>query len=864
MAEIKKIVRSAPLSNFRQAAPEAGGAFRFLAGAMEEGYNFLLPAAKAEMEARGAGIGNDLARQQIGDPTAHISMSTQGGDGFNASLARTESGGNYQAQNSEGYTGKYQWGQDRLNDYNRANGTSITLEQFKASPDIQEQAQAWHVNDIDGRVGDLVGRVVGGVTMTKNALRAMAHLGGIGGARKFVETGGAYNPADSNGTSLLDYAKTHGGAQTTVSSSGGAYTPPTMLREADGTLTARLYSPLAGPLLQISNAAAGVAYQSDIMLKGMTDMLSMSEQFALDPEGYRQASTAYVDDLVKAAPDMFKGDIRAGIEKVVEQRFLGMVEERQNDIRQRAANSSSALADRWSDTLAQAVATGNPDAIASAEAELQSILRARETLPGLSWTPEQSQNRIIKAHEAGAAIAEKARTDRGTKAKADLKLISDAAQSGRTAADETILQNPEVQSLFPDQWREAAASVMLRDEMPSFMRMTPAEQQQALAEMKSQPVAADWEMDLYGAAERAAEVNAKAWEADPIKQASAVLPDKPPALPTVEQAMQNPQTVVEALGARVAYGLGLKEKGYVDFTAFFTDEEAATYGALFGKETPPEVKAMLAGAVVAGAGPNAVQVFKELKSDDPVTLHAGMLMARGGDTVVPTMAMKGQAMLDQGMVQPPKTATTIASVDANIAKALSAIPNSEKIIGDTMKFGTAIWAYNSSPNASPKDTEQQRMKDAVQAALGQETNKRTGEVTGGVQTVGAGPVLLPTKVSGVKLDAALEKAFSGGASVPGGFSISMDGFVPSVGFGFGQEASPTAAVPWIAAGASSFPMLEGKPLKPSHAKMATYIPMGGNMYSMWVSAAGGGLTEVRDATGKTFVFDAVKLIEAAK
>jgi hypothetical protein len=35
---------------------------------------------------------------------------------------------------------------------------------------------------------------------------AVAHLGGKGGLSRFIETGGAYNPGDDNGTRLSDYA----------------------------------------------------------------------------------------------------------------------------------------------------------------------------------------------------------------------------------------------------------------------------------------------------------------------------------------------------------------------------------------------------------------------------------------------------------------------------------------------------------------------------------------------------------------------------------------------------------------------------------------------------------------------------------
>ncbi|BCB17907.1 hypothetical protein [Bosea sp. ANAM02] len=40
---------------------------------------------------------------------------------------------------------------------------------------------------------------------------AVAHLGGVNGMKKFVETQGGYNPSDANGTSLFDYFSRHGG-----------------------------------------------------------------------------------------------------------------------------------------------------------------------------------------------------------------------------------------------------------------------------------------------------------------------------------------------------------------------------------------------------------------------------------------------------------------------------------------------------------------------------------------------------------------------------------------------------------------------------------------------------------------------------
>ena len=142
-----------------------------------------------------------------------------GAAAFSAGLARTESGGNYGVQNSEGYAGKYQFGDARLDDYQRATGQKFTKEEFRLSPGLQENVQAWHVSDIDQFIRQRgYDRFIGqsmpdGTPITLNGMRAAAHLGGKGGLAKFIESGGEYNPADSNGTSLTDYMRTHAGGE---------------------------------------------------------------------------------------------------------------------------------------------------------------------------------------------------------------------------------------------------------------------------------------------------------------------------------------------------------------------------------------------------------------------------------------------------------------------------------------------------------------------------------------------------------------------------------------------------------------------------------------------------------------------------
>ena len=125
---------------------------------------------------------------------------------FRDRLAMSESSNNYLERrvNKDGsvYVGQLNFGQARLDDYMKANKVQFTQEQFRTNPALQDKVADWHFADIDRAINSL------GNAATKynmDGLRAVAHLGGITGMIRFVNSGGKINPSDELGTSLLKY-----------------------------------------------------------------------------------------------------------------------------------------------------------------------------------------------------------------------------------------------------------------------------------------------------------------------------------------------------------------------------------------------------------------------------------------------------------------------------------------------------------------------------------------------------------------------------------------------------------------------------------------------------------------------------------
>lgn len=121
-------------------------------------------------------------------------------------LIQSESSGRADAEitikDGRRFVGKLQFGDARLQDFQNATGTTFTQDEFKADEALQDEVAEWHFAQISEAV-DALGSDADGYD--RDGLKAVAHLGGVGGMRKFVQTKGSYNPADELGTSLQSY-----------------------------------------------------------------------------------------------------------------------------------------------------------------------------------------------------------------------------------------------------------------------------------------------------------------------------------------------------------------------------------------------------------------------------------------------------------------------------------------------------------------------------------------------------------------------------------------------------------------------------------------------------------------------------------
>ena len=138
-------------------------------------------------------------------------------EAFKRDMRQRESGNNYQAANTLGYLGAYQFGMARLSDFGlcvRGDDSSFywvspySKEYFLDSKTLQDSIFLKHCKDLKEKIIKKYefhfNKNWAGVRITLSGLIAGAHLGGMGGLDRFFSSWGP-GPKDAYGTSVRDY-----------------------------------------------------------------------------------------------------------------------------------------------------------------------------------------------------------------------------------------------------------------------------------------------------------------------------------------------------------------------------------------------------------------------------------------------------------------------------------------------------------------------------------------------------------------------------------------------------------------------------------------------------------------------------------
>lgn len=205
--------------------------------------------SKARVLVDGASV-LSVPSYQVADPVRGTPVSS-----FIDSMIVSESSGRPDASvtidDGRTFSGLGGVGEARLQDMKNAGvvPAGMTLAEFATAgnADLQRDALEWHFKDIDKAI-DASGALTRGYS--RDGLRGVAHIGGKGGMRRFINSGGRYNPNDSytladgtktKGTSLSDYYNKFSGA-----SNGGMTVDQRIAQEADPRVREEAFATIDG------------------------------------------------------------------------------------------------------------------------------------------------------------------------------------------------------------------------------------------------------------------------------------------------------------------------------------------------------------------------------------------------------------------------------------------------------------------------------------------------------------------------------------------------------------------------------------------------------------------------------------------
>jgi hypothetical protein len=783
---------------------------------------------------------------------AVASRSDSGGAGdirrYADAIASVESrgSGDYQAVGPETRTGNRAYGRYQVMDFNvgpwteEVLGVRMTPEQFLADEAAQDavfeakfgQALAQYGNPQDAA----------SVWFSGQPLAGNSRNDGFIDVPEYVQR--------------FNAALGEGGTPTMSAMNGEVMPPQTAIRNEQGQLEMRPLDIFTSEYDIIRQNAALGTYAAGVLNNASLALSDLRRQFPLDPDGFRQAAQGYVSRMMENAPAPIREQLLSDLQLEAGRTLNGILAARQENTMARARAEIGARIETTALEYSTLLAQGDTEGAAVARANLESALRYRETLPGSTWGPEQTNMLLAGAERDAVAIRERTTTARNSEIGSMMSDIRREAGNGQRSVHESIMDSPEAQA-HPE-YGATRAAMEFRDFMGGTFPMMSPQERRALIEEQRGAAVDDYSRNFLGAMESAHTRLLELERTDPVAAAGArgfaITPLDP----------SDPQTFIQGLMQRRAMAEAMVAQGFADpeNARIFSNAERDAIGEMIGEGADPETREQIASALILTQGENVVAAMRELGAEESVAQLADVARATSNARLL-SEGLQGSALRAAGMARPGtiNDMMDVPEVASIMLEGMGALPANMR--ATVLEMSLDILAYRT--QGAQEVTDAQRV-EAVQAALGRMS---TGGY-GGVQDVFGGTTLIPPTMTPRQVESAFQSRFAAFVEEgENGEVVVFDAPPPRQAARTGDDRTPIGTYASREEAMASLwedmpqgvPMFGGQPMTPGALSRMQIVPVtrGGEvrvgLYTMQVTDRNGVVREVEDSDGNVYVFD---------
>ena len=463
----------------------------------------------------------------------------------------------------------------------------------------------------------------------------------------------------------------------------------------------------------------------------------------------------------------------------------------------------------------------------------------KDGFPGMDpQARETVRDQALSAISATAAANQKER-DRLAKEREkaigdDLDVIIHNAGKGRnTGFEMDVMTDPEAQA--NPKYREALEAVNLRNTMPEFASMTPAEMDAAIAAEEKRPLTRADETKRLDAMKAARTAAGEAWDKDPYAQAEQVFGNPPPTLPDFNAGA--PDDFVQGLKARRNYAASLHDAGYTAGVEYFSNAEKEALKQQAAVENDPRDRLALAASLTQALGPDAGAAIAQI-GGDPLFEHAGGMIAAGGDPETARRILQGQQALANKTVALPVSNARLDVLYSEFHTLFDGNDAAEARLRDAADAIYATEARGLDPTAEDSNAKAYQVyARALHLAMGGGYDKN-GDPVGGVGEVQGGLTVLPVGVSAATVEAGLDRQ---AAAIRGKNSFWSINPPPVTATDGGTKA-------WLNASRSGgVPHYAGAPVDPDQVGELKLKAVGNDLYQLYVEPRPGYRYDITDS-----------------